>query len=193
MKVFWRTEQLNDAEKKLLDLCLEAHAASVHRDNISTVVLRNAVVGSMSYMSAIAAALCSCGGVHAPIQQTRQFLDMPMEHITRHITVGGRVPGWGCSFSKDGIDPTWQPVFDHIEQNWPEFSAKIGEITEGLHKHGKPIHPNPACLTAATAMILEIPPQISEWLFIHGRLIEWSKITAALIAGVHNNTLKEAS
>lgn len=185
MNVFWRAEPLTEKEHKLLNLCLDAHSQSVHRDNISTAVLRNAAVGSLSFSTAIAAALCSIGGIHAPLLQSFYFLQRPMSEIEQHLELGHFVPGWGNSFEKQGIDPLWQPVADYIAQNFPELGQKIEGITLSLHNHGKQIYVNPSSLTAAVAIILDIPPEIVCWLFIQGRLSGWAQVFYGVVAGVN--------
>lgn len=174
MNVFWRKEPLSEPEYKLLNLCLEAHGKSSFRDNISTNVLKNTALGSLNYTSAISAALCSLGGVHAPLLQSVSALMEPIENVRKLIEMGGKVPGWGSSFEKDGVDPIWAPLADHIAKEFPEVNTRIDEITQELHKRGKKIYPNPSIFTAATGLILHIPAPIIPWLFIHGRLVSWT-------------------
>lgn len=183
MNVFWRETPLTDPEQKLLNLCLDAHDRSVHRENISTVVLRNAGVGSLNYATAIAATLCSIGGIHAPLSQSFAFLSLDRNQIMQHIEMGGTVPGWGNSFEKDGIDPLWTEMAAHVAEHFPTMGQKIEEITLELHNHGKRIYPNPSTYTAAAAILLGIPHPISAWLFIHGRLIAWTKVYFSVYAG----------
>jgi citrate synthase len=198
MNVFWREKPLTEVENKLLNLCLMAHGQCTHRDNISTVILRNAAEGSMNYEKSIAAAVLSIGGVHAPLPQTMEILSMPLPHIVSMIENGMFLPGWGSSFEKSGIDPIWQPVHEHIDRYFHDRYVKIGDITDLLHARDKMIYPNAACLTAATALILEIPAAISPWLFVHGRLVEWTRIFFSIAAGVYmkqqpNQSDKEAA
>jgi citrate synthase len=182
MNAFWRIPPLAPDEAKLLTLCLAAHAQSVHRENISTQVLKNVAVGSMNYMSAIAAALCSTGGLHAPLIDSWRFLNMKTEDIVLHVEMGGKVPGWGHSFEKDGIDPIWKPTYDQLGVVAEEMQNKIDEVTQELHRHGKEIYANPSALTAAVGIVLGMPPEILGWFFIQGRLSEWSKVFYSTVA-----------
>jgi citrate synthase len=178
MNVFWRQKPLPAQQAKLLELVLDAHSKSAARGNISTVVICNAGVGSGNYMSAIAAGLCSVGAVHAPLAQAWQFLMQfnadDVGELARHIEMGGKIPGWGSDFFKEGPDPLWKGVADQITELAPKWSEKIGRVTDELHARGKMIYPNPACYTAVSAIILEIPPPLIGWLFIRGRLDTWS-------------------
>lgn len=185
MNAFWREKPLTEVEYKLLQLCLAAHGACTHRDNISTVILRNAAEGSMDYTKSIASAILSTGGIHAPLQQTMALLSEPHAHIVSLIDNGMYLPGWGSSFEKSGIDPIWQPIAEHIEKYFKDKHDKITDITYAFHARGKTLYPNAACYTAATALILGIPAMISPWLFLHGRLVELTRIFYSIAAGVY--------
>lgn len=174
MKVFWRPEPLTEPEVKLLNLCLEAHCASASRPNISTVVLHQAAVGSHNYFSALAAALCSIGGTHAPLQDTAHALMTPVEQLIPVIKAGRKIPGWGNSFEKHSVDPTWKAFRNHLSEHFPEISDRIEAITKALHDEGKKIYPNPSIFTVATAFALKLPLPVAGWLFVHGRLAEWT-------------------
>lgn len=176
MNVFWRDKPLSRQQHNLLNLCLHAHAGCVHRDNISTAVVRNVAAGSLNYTNAVAAALMSIGGTHAPLQPTIAFLSEDRDVIMRAIELGQTIPGWGSSFEKEGIDPIWKPVDEAIKQGFPEMGQRIEEITLEMHNHGKEIYPNAACFTAATAILVELPAPIAGWLFVQGRISEWAKI-----------------
>lgn len=182
MNVFWRQKPLAASQAKLLQLVMEAHDKSAARGNISTVVLCNAAVGSGDYFKSLAAALCTVGDAHAPLIQTYSFLASfdpdKMEAFQRHIEMGGKVPGWGNSFVKDGPDEMWKGVADHIAEHWPELHAKVQRVTDELHARGKMVWPNPSLWTAATAAVLEMPPMIMGWLFVQGRLNAWTRTFA---------------
>lgn len=176
MKVFWRKEPLNHFEQELLSLCLVAHSNSTHRDNISTNVLINASKGSLNYTTALSAALCSLGGIHAPIQQTVMLLMDSMENLAGAIEMGATIVGWGHDFVKGEIDPLWVPVANHIENHFPKVHERIEGITLKLHQKGKMIYPNPSAYTAAVGLALGIPAPIIPWLFVHGRLSDWTAL-----------------
>ena len=172
---FWRPDSLTEREQALLQCCLEAHAASAARENVSTAVMYAASMGSRSYTQALAAALSTLGGTHAPLVETYEVLGEPAK-AAQLLDAGRRVPGWGNSFAKGAIDPVWQPLATLLQTGYPGIYQPIEEITVMLHLRGRMIYPNPSCLTAATGMALRMPKEVIPWIFVHGRLAKWSEI-----------------
>jgi citrate synthase len=173
MNVFWREAPLNEAEAKLLQLTLDAHAASAQRDNISSVVLVNTAIGSGELTKALSAALATLGGAHAPLEQTHAVLTLePLGHN------GGEhpIPGWGNSFVKGAPDPIWKDVDAQLGEVAPEVYTSIVRITSQLHDAGKLVWPNPSAYTAAVGIALGLPAPLLSWLFIQGRLAVWTLI-----------------
>lgn len=179
MNVFWRQKPLAAPQARALSLILNAHEQCAMRDNISTVTLRNAAIGSGSYTNAVAAALLTVGAVHAPLIQAYSFIAQfnPDEvgEFARHIEMGGLVPGWGSDFAKNGPDELLKPIADCIAEFFPLIDAKIQRITDELHARSKMVWPNLACYTAAVGMAIEIPLPILPWLMIQGRLAFWTR------------------
>lgn len=176
MIVFWKQKELARVEEILLNLCLEAHGKSVLRDNISTSVLAQAAFGSLDYTKSLIAALSTVGGVHAPLLETWNVLQAPIGEIEKAIDAGARIPGWGSSFVKGKSDEIWTPVESHIREHFTSISDRIDAITHLFQSKGKNLHPNASCYTAATGLALELPPQLLPYLFIQGRLNNWSVI-----------------
>jgi citrate synthase len=82
-----------------------------------------------------------------------------------------RVPGWGNAFVKGRPDPIWTPV----EERLPIAQrAQIERVTLTLHAHGKLLFPNPSCFTAAVALTMRLPREITPYLLICGRLGTWT-------------------
>src|SRR5512135_1273117 len=108
MKAFWKPEALTRAEAQLLAAVMEAHRRSCFRGNLSTHAALVAYGGSGDYCKAIAGALMSLGGMHAPLL----FLKGPFveEEAERLVLSKMRVPGWGNSFVKGQKDPLWLVV-----------------------------------------------------------------------------------
>jgi citrate synthase len=98
------------------------------------------------------------------------------------INAGMRVPGWGNSFIKDGPDSGWAEVDRVLLEHYLETHAKIVGVTEFLHARRKKIFPNPSIYTAATALILGLPPVLAPYLFIAGRLNAWTDLIGRNIA-----------
>jgi citrate synthase len=174
-KPFWRAEPLTPAEVRLLELVFAAHAASALRDNISHHVLTAAFFGSGRYTSALAAALCTLGGPHGPIEETYDLLallDPGFVAIHRYITHDLKVPGWGNSFHRGCRDPLWTEVELQLTA---EMGAKLEAVTNLLHSRGKEVYPNPSAYTAAAALIVGLPRAVSPFLFVAGRLSAWTE------------------
>jgi citrate synthase len=178
---FWRDEPLSRAEDDLLSALYRAHAASVERNNISSVTAVNVAAGSMSYANAIASAILSTGnGIHAPLELTIQLLtdEDPVAEARRILDEGCKLPGWGNSFIKGGPDPLWGHVDNLLRDGFNPIWRTISGITAAASARGKNIHPNPSTYTAAAAIVLRIPPRLSPFLFVMGRLEGWSKLIA---------------
>jgi citrate synthase len=190
VKVWWRTRELSSQEESLLKLLFEAHRLSSFRPNISSVSVVNAAIGSGSIAKAIAAAILTLGGKHAPLEQTYLFLSLedPAAQVQALLARGEKVPGWGGSFQKDGVDPIWEPVRLALAAQCAALSQKLDEVTAALHRQGKVIYPNPSAYTAAVALALEVPPSLSVYLFISARLDAWANIAFNELAREHRET-----
>jgi citrate synthase len=177
MTPFWRTNPLTDDEAKLLQLTLEAHAASAFRSNASSVALCNAAIASHDFTKALTGALATLGGVHAPLADTYVLLSSSEFDAPERILLSGRkVPGWGNSFVKGAPDPIWEPVAAHLERINPTLAERLHNVTDMLRAVGKRLYPNPSAYTAAVAITLGIPAHLTPWLFVQGRLLSWSHL-----------------
>lgn len=166
MKVFWKREPLTEHQAKLLNACLEAHAHSAWRENISSVVLCQAAQGSGDFAKSLVAALSTLGGTHAPLDETWEFLESGSR--------GKKVPGWGNSFAKGSPDPAWASVDTILHEQFPALWGKLNRVTEEFKSDGKNIFPNPSAYTVATAMAIDMPRKLTPWLFIGGRMNTWA-------------------
>jgi len=175
---FWRSEPLSEPEQKLLDALFAAHTKAACRENCSTVAVLNSWTGAGSYTAAIASALLTLGGAHAPVAEIMRFLGQkdPEDRALFRLATGDKVPGWGSDFVKGKPDPDWAEVDAALEKVAPGLNESIRAVTTVLHEHGKVIFPNPGAYTAATALALGIPESVAPWLFVQGRLGAWTKI-----------------
>ena len=163
---------------------MKAHYDSAFRENISTVTMLNTTIGSSNYANGIAAACLAIGGPHAPLQQSMALLasDDPVGQAKQLMDHGVRVPGWGNSFIKGKPDGAWLEVDRLLSEDHPEIYSKIADVTKFLHKSGKLIFPNPSIYTAAVAIVLNLPPALSPYLFIAGRLNAWTELAGRHLA-----------
>lgn len=177
---WWREGDLNPQELALLQAVLAAHHHSAMRPNASSVCLANAAAGTGRFDNALAAAILSTGGLHAPLIQTCRALELEAgeleEQIEYAVQNGERIPGWGSSFHKRNPDPKWQAVDACLRQSFKPMAHKLEVATQTLHRLGKRLYPNPSAYTAAAALILGIPPETALWLFVTGRLGAWAQV-----------------
>jgi citrate synthase len=164
--------------EQLLEAVLQAHRCSAHRENASSVVLRQVFSLTLDFGKALTAALATLGGVHAPLLQTFHFLSDSKEDVEARakemITHGLLVPGWGNSFYRGRRDPLWVEVDDLLHAQCPELGAKLDAVT-ALLQH-KQVYPNPSAYTVCCAMTLGLPAHQAICLFIEGRLPGWEEI-----------------
>lgn len=174
MSPFWREAPLTEHEQLLLDRLYEAHAQSAFRENCSTQALCVAAAGSRSLPQSLIAALSTLGERHAPLVATYELLSDsdPVGIASFMLANGQKVPGWGNSFYK-GPDPLWVPVMQVLDEHFIHMAAKLTSISAVFYSRGKPLQPNPSAFTAATAIILGMPKELSPWLFISARLTPW--------------------
>jgi citrate synthase len=177
---FWRDTSFSGSEFTLVDELEIAHRRSAMRSNASTVALKNAAGGSGCLEMALAAALLTLGGRHAPIPKIYRLLDQPvsklLETVEERLCNKEKIEGWGNSFFKFQPDPDWVKVHQAIVENFPEMAQKLNGVTELLDAYKKKIHPNAGAYTAATAIILGIPAEISSYLLISARLPVWADL-----------------
>lgn len=176
MKPFWRTEPLSEKEAELVDAMFYAHSKSVARGNVSSETFFQVASGSWQYCNALAAAILSVGGMHAPLADTIDVLSSEKPAI--YASVLDKVPGWGNSFEKRVPDVMWLEVAALIKHGWPDMHQKLEEVTQYLKT--KELFPNPSAYTSAVAIIIGLPKSIAPMLFVMGRLEAWSGMFLAL-------------
>ena len=130
---------------------------------------------------ALASALLTLGGKHAPIARIYRTLDQPvsslLESIEAKLCAKDKVEGWGNSFFKNRPDPDWEPV-QEVLGSFPEMNRKVVEVTALLHSYDKHVFPNAGAYTAATAIILGIPAEVASSLLIIARLPVWAHLAS---------------
>ena len=175
---FWRPlEPFSDAEFELLRRLFVAHTAAARNSSASTGAVINAYSGSKSYPAAIASALLAFGEVHGPVIAARQLLENadPVAQAGFIFGHGKRVAGWGSGLDQSD---SWNDVFEQIETMNPALGQHIADVTKFFSDAGKAILPNPACATAAAAIILGVPEAVTMFLLVTCRLPAWSEIIA---------------
>ena len=192
---FWKLRDRHDPtsvdpvfaprEDALLSALWDAHQAVAMRGNASGSAFTMAYQGSGDYTKALAGALATMGDLHGPIEENVHFLAKlvraasSLEGAGYVSVVGyldrGDVPGWGNALVKGRNDPYFLRVRDWLEAMNQPLVDRIDAITGALHARGKLIYPNPSCWTAAVAITVGMPAELSPYLFIAARLPVWSR------------------
>lgn len=170
---FWRDTGFSLEETRLVNELMSGHAEAAKRQNISTEVMKAAYIGSGDFNQAVAAAVSTLGGKHAPIIQAYEVLQGQREF---YIGEGNKIAGWGNSFIKGEPDVIWYETSAALTRANPHLAWSIRHYTELLHDLGKNIYPNAACYTAATAITIGMPKNISPVLVHYGRVLAWAEI-----------------
>jgi citrate synthase len=170
MTHLWKDEP----RASLVDALFRGHREATQRQNISTEILKVAYMGSGDFLKSVVAAISSLGGTHAPILQAYSVLRSALPW--KGLMDGEKIPGWGNSFVKGKPDPIWEETQKYISHYWHNVGDRIDWMTNNIHKEGKIVYPNAACYTAATAIILGLPKDLSPWLVIQARLPVWAQI-----------------
>lgn len=167
-----------ESEKELFEIVSRCHFKSSFRDNPSSVAVKFAAHSSGKFGNAVIAAISMLGNPHGPVQEVTEMLssENPIGFAKMYIDSGAKVPGWGNGFVKGKLDPAWEEANEYIKKNFPDLFLLIDEITKLLHDNGKMIFPNPACYTAITAIVNDIPADAASYVFISSRLPAWFEI-----------------
>lgn len=181
-RVPWRDDPLSDVECDLIEALFDGHFEIATGINPSFVALWNAFETHGDYFAALAAALASIGGKHAPIAEIAEFLENSAgAPVLASAESNARIPGWGNSFEKGAPVKCMQPVDRLLVHVAPRLHQTIVSVTEALHGRGKRIYPNPGCYTAAVALALRCPPALAPFLFVQARLRPWTEALAAML------------
>lgn len=171
----------DDRKLALLDMLADAHdRAALTNTNASSVAVQLAAIGSADFGKAITAAVSMLGAAHGPITAARVRIYGFNGDWIAALDRGERMPGWGNSFHKDGIDPSWGPFADYLKAEYPQGSQRLDEITETLAARLKrTLYPNAAAFTAVSAQLLGVPYGVEAALFVASRLPAWALMFAA--------------
>lgn len=182
-----------EQSQELRHLIVKAHyeAAINNQGNISVVASLAAYQGSGNPYQAIAAGILSMGGMHAPIDAARSLVKRYNEDrgkfremIAYLLKAKIRIPGFGNSFYKDQIDPSFQPAYNKYLEitglyNPVEIISEM--VNRDCKERGKPfLHPNAAIITAAIAELLELPPGQEISLALQGRITAWVNLFGSI-------------
>ena len=154
----------------------DAHRSACHRDNISTVILKESWRGNGGdLMKSITSAMMSLGGIHAPIKQTYRMIE-EMIHPSYKTYEYKIIPGFGSGFIKGEPDPILKYLHEELEKVDNRYIKISHYIRETFLSEGKDLYPNIAFYTAAVAHYLEEDIKFCERFVLETRIPEWINI-----------------
>lgn len=172
-------QRTTSEQQELLNELFAAHdrAARINR-NISSAAAFNCHSGSHNIANAIASAALSIGGSHAPVMAARDIYEnATLETLNNIIKVGLMVPGFGNSFFKDRLDPSWIPLDTFMRQAFPHIAKRIDELATMMQSLRKKLMPNAALYTAAVCSELRFAPGSEPSVFILARIPAWVSLS----------------
>jgi citrate synthase len=160
----------------LQDLEYAHYRAALTNQNTSSQVATATYAASGDLGKAIAAATLAQGSLHAPITAARDLLDSdePCVYAGELLRAGKRVPGFGNSFYKGRIDPSFDAVYAAL----PEvFRRRMEWVQDSFFPA---VFPNAAIITAAVCIAAELPRGIEPAIFAYCRIPAWTKLCLAM-------------
>lgn len=158
---------------ELIECCIACHqSAALKNPNASSAAFQNAFLGSGSVENGIASAILTLGKNHGPIMDARVVYEHFVEGDFEMVGRGAKIAGFGNSFFKEGIDPSFDPLDSRIRFCFPNVADRIDELTGYMHKHKK-IYPNAALYTAAVCSEAKVKRGHESALFIMARIPAW--------------------
>lgn len=167
-----------EARAELLGAVWDAQRESAYRnrENASNVAAVHSAIASFSMTAALASAVLSTGGLHAPVLQARVLLFR--QPVPRELPEG-RIPGFGNSFFRDRIDPSWDKVVGILSKSYLAIWNMIQNWSDLLKASGRILFPNAAAFTAAVAELVHWPVGQELIMVIQPRITVWAALAAS--------------
>lgn len=168
-------KQPDAVTRNLIDHVFASHyRAAIVNQNASSVCAKVASQGSLNFKTSIIAGICALGQRHGPVTAARWVFESAGENEIKNIVAAGQyVPGFGNSFFKETIDPSWLDVVKVIQQDFPDSWKRIETIKAFI---GKPIHPNAAMFTAVACVHAGVPNGVEDLFLILPRIGAWGQL-----------------
>jgi citrate synthase len=167
---------LNPADESLLSLFMQAHAETANANaNASSYACRNASLVTGRLENGLASAIMSLGGHHAPLTEARHvYKNWVKADVDFAMNNKVFIPGFGNSFFKGSVDPSWQVVDSYLYTWYPEQYARISQLKEWIAQNNRTLYPNAAMYSAVVCEILNVAPGTEVALLILARLPVWT-------------------
>jgi len=153
-------------------------SAAIGNENVSSVAVRLSASVDCPFQASVASAILTLGDIHGPTAMTRWMLySAEPDVLDQFIKTAHRVPGWGNSFHKAGIDPLFVPIAELIQEEYPDHYTNLGNVGDLIEKHrGKRLMPNAASFTAICSQILGMDEGTEISLVIAMRIPSWAAL-----------------
>jgi citrate synthase len=163
-------------EELLRTLEYAHYRAALRNQNTSSQVATATYAASGDLGKAIAAATLAQGSLHAPITAARDLLESKQPWLTalRMLEDKRRVPGFGNSFFKTEIDPSFFELYATLP------SALQSDIMQIKTKVLPKLCPNAAIITAAACMTADLPRGVEPAIFAYCRIPAWTKLCLSM-------------
>ena len=160
---------------------IEMHHKCAYRDNASTSIVKAMAQLAKPFNDAVAAALLSLGGKHAPVKEAQIcFSNWRMARDTEEkVNLPPVVPGFGSAWFKKQRDPDVEEFFNAVfnHKDYQYIADDVDVYTNLVREEtGKDIYPNAGLATSVANIALKRPPELGISLVIGGRLSAWEEI-----------------
>lgn len=179
---------LDENQAGLMESLIEAHQqAAISNSNASSLAIVMAYPCSGSFASATISAICNIGQLHAPLIAARStYRHATQLSIQSDIESGHRIPGFGNSFYRNCVDPTFLKFSSLLARHYPASSARIEELSACMWEVLRPsrLYPNAALYTAAACEVCGVPDGVETAIFMVARIPIWASIAINGLPGL---------
>jgi citrate synthase len=170
--------EITPEKQELFQAVFDAHDSAARKNhNASSGAALNSFFGSGHLTNAIASAILSVGNNHGPINEARVVYENFDENYFKHsVKLGNKIAGFGNSFFKDKIDPSWSNVDELIRSKFSKAASRIDELHKWMKECGKSVHPNAALYTAVLCNEIGLIHGLESVLFILSRTSAWASM-----------------
>ena len=155
------------------------HHECAMRDNASSTLVASMGKLGKSFGDAVAAALLTTGGIHAPVEEAQQ--EFAIFRLSGKLSEDlDKVPGFGSAWYKNQPDAVIEAFFNTLPDTCDEGAelvATVEEYTDAVQRmYEKFIYPNAGLATAVANVALKRHPSMGMGLVIQGRICAWEEI-----------------
>ena len=155
------------------------HYKCAMRENASSSLICAMAQLAKPFQDAVAAALLSTGGLHAPVQEAQQ--EFELWRVTGKIPEDlDKLPGFGSAWYKGEPDPDVETFMTTLRTTCDEGDSICNDMVEYTKQvqefFDKKIWPNAGLATALANFALKRHPTLGIGLVIQGRLPAWEEL-----------------